>query len=102
MRRGNHQFVPRKCWICDAEMKTRDQVDWFIPGDYTGCCKTHKIKEIISGSTDKEGRLKKLKINTKIPNKMRKFLINAFIFVVGFEILIHLPHIINILINKIK
>jgi len=83
-------------------MKTRDQVDWLIPGDYQGCCKTHNIKDILSYQTDKQGRLKDLKINTKMPNKMRKFLINAFIFVAGFEILIHLPHLINVLINKIK
>jgi hypothetical protein len=126
MRRGSHTFYPRKCWLCGNTISTREEGDFFIPGDYTGVCKDHHLKDILSvkGTNTDSPTMKKLSllkgitystpkiesiklkdkiiIKNKIPNKMRKFLINLFIFVVALEIIIHLPHILNVLINKIK
>jgi hypothetical protein len=122
---GRDSFEQRECWVCGEKMKTREEVDFFIPGDYTGCCKKHHLKDILSIKSDIKhvtGRINEMltdkgshrstanckyirfkeKIIIKTPNKMRRYLINAFIFVAGVEILIHLPHLINLLINKLK
>jgi len=126
--RERHVFQPRECWLCGQMMNTREEVDFFLLGDAKGVCKDHHIKDILSvkskynnmhGGQLKEyqnkglqlacmnntfGIKKKIKIiiKNKIPSKMRKLLINLFIFVVGIEIIIHLPHLFNVLINKIK
>jgi hypothetical protein len=104
-RRGRHVFTSRKCWLCGHEMKTRDEIDFFIPGDYNGVCKDHHLKDIlrIKGENIRTIKLRNnIIIKSKNRSKMRKFLITLFIFIVGFEIIIHLPHIINVLISKIK
>jgi len=125
-RGGRHYFQPRNCWLCGHHMETREEIDFFIPGDYTGVCKDHHLKDILSIKAGPRDIIKKLEkesqnnnstsyhnlksielkkkiiFKVKYPNKMRKFLINLFIFVVSLEIVIHVPHIINVLINKIK
>ncbi len=32
-------------------MQTTEEVDYFIPGDYKGCCKTHNLKQVLSFET---------------------------------------------------
>ena len=120
-RGRSNAFVIRNCWLCGHTLTSREEIDFFIPGDYTGVCKDHHLKDILSvkGKVLDTKRIQKilkndgissnisiksiqLKKKIKTPNKMRKFLINLFIFVASMEIIIHLPHILNILINKIK